>query len=106
MVFYRSHILRTWCIRTRKINKYNTRVYNEKVNGFLQTADLKIFATMASLGFDLAFGTLSSNVVDSFVGNLSMDGDEYVRCTKCGYGGCDARVTGCGCTLHAVSCVP
>lgn len=34
---------------------------------------------------------------------LLSDGDEYVRCVKCGYGGCDVRVSGCGCTLHAVS---
>ncbi|KAL7556839.1 hypothetical protein ACA910_016313 [Epithemia clementina (nom. ined.)] len=34
-----------------------------------------------------------------------MDGDEYVRCNKCGYGGCDVRVAGCGCTLHA-RCMP
>jgi hypothetical protein len=62
-------------------------------------------SAMASLGFDLSFGALSSNVAEAFVGSISMDGDEYVRCTKCGYGGCDVRVTGCGCTLHAVSCV-
>jgi hypothetical protein len=35
-------------------------------------------------------------------GSLSMNGDEYVRCNGCGYGGCDVRVSGCGCTLHAV----
>lgn len=34
-----------------------------------------------------------------------MNGDEYVRCSRCGYGGCDVRVSGCGCTLHAVSFV-
>ena len=31
------------------------------------------------------------------------NGDDYVRCSMCGYGGCDVRVSGCGCTLHAVS---
>jgi len=34
-------------------------------------------------------------------GTIAMDGDEYVRCNRCGYGGCDVRVSGCGCTLHA-----
>jgi len=29
-----------------------------------------------------------------------MSGEEYVRCTRCGFGGCDLRVSGCGCTLH------
>ena len=32
-----------------------------------------------------------------------IDGDEYARCSRCGYGGCDVRVSGCSCTLHAVS---
>lgn len=33
------------------------------------------------------------------VGNIH--GDEYVRCGVCGFGGCDLRIVGCGCTLHA-----
>ena len=36
------------------------------------------------------------------VGSSTMDGDEYVRCSKCDYGGCDLRISPCGCTLHAV----
>lgn len=37
------------------------------------------------------------------LGTIAMDGgDEYVRCSKCGFGGCDVRVAPCGCTLHAV----
>jgi hypothetical protein len=32
-----------------------------------------------------------------------MDGDEYVRCSKCGYGGCDVRISSCGCVAHSVS---
>ena len=37
------------------------------------------------------------------LGTIAMDGgDEYVRCNKCGFGGCDVRVAPCGCTLHAV----
>lgn len=38
-------------------------------------------------------------------GTIVMNGDEYVRCQGCGYSGCDVRVSGCGCTLHAVSIV-
>ena len=38
-------------------------------------------------------------------GSIATTGDEYVRCTRCGFGGCDVRVVGCGCTLHAVRCV-
>lgn len=49
-------------------------------------------------GFDIGFCT-----IPSAFGSIAMDGDEYVRCTRCGYGGCDVRVSGCGCTLHAVS---
>lgn len=40
--------------------------------------------------------------VESFDGSMAMDGDEYVRCSRCGFGGCDVRVSSCGCTLHAV----
>ena len=39
---------------------------------------------------------------ESFDDSIAMDGDEYVRCNRCGYGGCDVRVSTCGCTLHAV----
>lgn len=60
-------------------------------------------AMMASTGgFDLGFVGLPSNV-DAFVGSITMDSDDYVRCTNCGYGGCDVRVNLCGCTFHAVS---
>lgn len=37
----------------------------------------------------------------SMFGCLLANGDEYVRCTRCSFGGCDVRVEGCGCTLHA-----
>jgi hypothetical protein len=40
--------------------------------------------------------------VDLYTGNMVTDVDEYVRCSRCGYGGCDVRVSSCGCTLHAV----
>jgi hypothetical protein len=56
---------------------------------------------MSSLGLDLGVGNIPSNAAAVF-GNIAMNGDEYVRCLTCGYGGCDIRVSGCGCTLHAV----
>jgi hypothetical protein len=56
---------------------------------------------MSSLGLDLGVGNIPSNAAVVF-GNIAMNGDEYVRCLTCGYGGCDIRVSGCGCTLHAV----
>jgi hypothetical protein len=37
------------------------------------------------------------------VENASSEADEYVRCTRCGYTGCDVRVSSCNCTFHAVS---
>jgi hypothetical protein len=49
-------------------------------------------------GFDIGFGSFPAAF-----GTIAMDGDEYVRCSRCGFGGCDVRVSGCGCTLHAVS---
>jgi hypothetical protein len=57
-------------------------------------------ATMG--GFDMGFDNIPSNAVAAF-GNLASDGDELVCCTRCDYGGCDVRVSLCGCTLHAVS---
>lgn len=49
---------------------------------------------------DVDIGSISSNAAAMF-GSIAMNGDEYVRCNRCGYGGCDVRVGGCGCTLHA-----
>jgi hypothetical protein len=47
--------------------------------------------------------SLAMNITaDVFRTNI-MNGEEYVRCNRCGHGGCDIRVSGCGCTLHAVS---
>eukprot|EP00536_Pseudo-nitzschia_multiseries_P003447 jgi/Psemu1/174565/gw1.53.155.1 len=34
-------------------------------------------------------------------GNGVISSDEYARCGRCGYGGCDVRYVGCGCTMHA-----
>lgn len=51
-------------------------------------------------GFDIDFG-ISQHPSNVFA-SIAMDGDEYVRCSKCGHGGCDVRVSSCGCTLHAV----
>ncbi|GKY95238.1 hypothetical protein MPSEU_000486500 [Mayamaea pseudoterrestris] len=47
-------------------------------------------------GFDIGFSSFPAAF-----GSIAMDGDEYVRCSRCGFGGCDVRVSGCGCTLHA-----
>ena len=45
---------------------------------------------------------VSEATADAF-GGVVMNGDEYVRCARCSFGGCDVRVQGCGCTLHGVS---
>lgn len=50
---------------------------------------------------DADVGVMAPNPAAVF-GNIAMNGDEYVRCNRCGYGGCDVRVQGCGCTLHSV----
>src|SRR5210317_528942 len=50
---------------------------------------------------DADVGVMAANPASVF-GNIAMNGDEYVRCNRCGFGGCDVRVQGCGCTLHAV----
>jgi hypothetical protein len=55
---------------------------------------------MASMGgFDMGLAGLPANAFAS----ITMDGDEYVRCSKCGYGGCDVRISSCGCVAHSVS---
>jgi hypothetical protein len=54
---------------------------------------------MASISFDLDFGIPANT---SAFASIAMDGDEYVSCSRCGHGGCDIRVFGCGCTVHAV----
>ena len=36
-------------------------------------------------------------------GCLAPNGEEFIPCVRCGYRGCDVRVSGCGCTFHAVS---
>ena len=59
-------------------------------------------ATLDALDFELG-GMMPSSAASILGGNLVMNGDEYVRCNRCGHGGCDVRVSGCGCTLHAVS---
>eukprot|EP00521_Asterionellopsis_glacialis_P012416 CAMPEP_0195292554 /NCGR_PEP_ID=MMETSP0707-20130614/10038_1 /TAXON_ID=33640 /ORGANISM="Asterionellopsis glacialis, Strain CCMP134" /LENGTH=726 /DNA_ID=CAMNT_0040353043 /DNA_START=18 /DNA_END=2198 /DNA_ORIENTATION=+ len=55
-------------------------------------------------GLDFGIGGIPSGAAAAF-GSIAMNGDEYVRCNRCGYGGCDVRVFGCGCTLHA-RCTP
>ena len=57
-------------------------------------------ATLDALDYEM--GGIPSNAAAVF-GSIAMNGDEYVRCNRCGYGGCDVRVSGCGCTMHAVS---
>lgn len=54
----------------------------------------------ALAAFDI--GTLGNIHAGTFA-SITMDGNEYVRCSKCSYGGCDVRISGCGCTLHTVS---
>jgi len=49
---------------------------------------------------DADVGSISPTAAADF-GNIAMHGDEYVRCNRCDYGGCDVRVQGCGCTLHS-----
>jgi hypothetical protein len=52
------------------------------------------------LDVDIAGGLVSNPGI--FFGNVAtMNGDEYVRCNRCGFGGCDVRMGGCGCTMHA-----
>lgn len=38
-------------------------------------------------------------------GCLAPNGEEFIPCVRCGYRGCDVRVSGCGCTFHA-RCIP
>ena len=72
---------------------------------FLTFCNLR-WSNMASMSvFELEFAAIPSNGAESLVSSIAMDGDEYVRCTRCGYAGCDVRISSCGCTLHAVRIV-
>jgi len=53
-------------------------------------------------GLDIGLAGVPSGAAAAAVfGSIAMNGDEYVRCVKCYHGGCDLRVQGCGCTVHA-----
>lgn len=57
---------------------------------------------MAMMGnFDIPIPSSAA----ALFGGIAVDGDEYVRCARCSFGGCDVRVQGCGCCLHAVRIV-
>ena len=54
-------------------------------------------------GLDLAMvGAIPGGIPSNVFGNIAV-GDELVRCLGCGFGGCDIRISGCGCCVHAVS---
>jgi hypothetical protein len=65
-----------------------------------------MMSTLASMeGYSVDIGLIPPEEEAFAVGSIAMDdsgGDEYVRCHRCGYGGCDIRVATCGCTAHAV----
>jgi hypothetical protein len=50
---------------------------------------------------DMDIGSLANNAASIF-GSIPLGGDEFARCSRCSFGGCDVRVSGCGCNLHAV----
>jgi hypothetical protein len=82
--------------RTALIFWLNTPVTLEPSFGWRNTKKTKM------VGFDMGFGAIPNSAANAF-GSIAMDGDEYVRCVCCGFGGCDVRVSVCGCTMHAVS---
>jgi hypothetical protein len=98
---------------TQKTNPNRDRMLNNlsvgysiiapSVRSFLQHRENRtpVNGTMASnLGGYVDMGFIPGD--ESFAGSIAMDGDEYVRCNRCGYGGCDIRVSTCGCTIHTV----
>lgn len=58
-----------------------------------------MMSTLDTLDIDIGGGITSNPGV--LFGNTTMNSDEYARCNRCGYGGCDVRFVGCGCTMHA-----
>jgi len=54
-------------------------------------------ATLDALDIDI--GGIGSNAM--FGASLAIHGDEFSRCARCAFGGCDVKVSGCGCTFHA-----
>ena len=76
-----------------------------KDSNFLK--DLRSSVKSSRSQINMALANLDCNDVseaaaDAF-GSIAMNGDQYVKCGRCGFGGCDVRVAGCGCTLHGVS---
>lgn len=41
------------------------------------------------------------NTSMTLASNATSNSDEYTRCARCGYGGCDVRFLACGCAFHA-----
>jgi hypothetical protein len=81
---------------SRRLGNQNFRLFT-RTKG--KPVDLLEMSALDAL--DCEIGGIPSNATDVF-GNIAMNGDEYVRCVRCLYGGCDLRVSGCGCTLHSV----
>lgn len=53
-------------------------------------------ATLDALDIDI--GAMTSNSM--FGTSLAIHGEEFSRCARCAFGGCDVKVSGCGCTFH------
>ena len=61
-----------------------------------------MMTTLDTLDIDLGGGIISNpNVLLFGSNNPTLNSDDCARCNRCGYGGCDVRFAGCGCTMHA-----
>eukprot|EP00535_Pseudo-nitzschia_heimii_P005978 CAMPEP_0197179030 /NCGR_PEP_ID=MMETSP1423-20130617/4109_1 /TAXON_ID=476441 /ORGANISM="Pseudo-nitzschia heimii, Strain UNC1101" /LENGTH=718 /DNA_ID=CAMNT_0042628875 /DNA_START=75 /DNA_END=2231 /DNA_ORIENTATION=+ len=56
-------------------------------------------SSLDTLDIDIGGGITTNPGV--LFGNTMINSDDYARCNRCGYGGCDVRFLGCGCTMHA-----
>ncbi len=67
----------------------------------LDTLDIDIGGGITS-NPGVLFGTPQMNPAMNTTMNMaSNSSDEYTRCSRCGYGGCDVRFSACGCAFHA-----
>jgi len=61
----------------------------------------------AIIGLEFTTGGVNTHPsqehLSSYMPRTVPDGDDFVRCARCGHVGCDVKVAPCGCCFHAVS---
>ncbi len=67
----------------------------------LDTLDIDIGGGITSNPAALFNPAMNSVSTMNLASNVTSNSDEYTRCARCAYGGCDVRFMSCGCAFHA-----